>query len=192
MRELSTLVPCMAQTSMFRLVFSSPSLYFSLSGRSNLNLKMDNSSRINCKGGRITTAIISLPAPPDLSPDGDGLHGPVQRRPPSLLSHAASPSIQTTASSAGVGVVKVSALWPFGITLRKKKWWKEWKKRTSPRAVPAVGRKGAVLQTTGHFRRRQVDWKHRWGRRRQSGGPAVAASCMYCRYGQIRCISYSF
>ncbi|CAF96481.1 unnamed protein product, partial [Tetraodon nigroviridis] len=42
----------------------------SLSGRSNLNLKLDNSSRINCKGGRITTAIISLPAPPDLSPDG--------------------------------------------------------------------------------------------------------------------------
>uniref|UniRef100_H3CNK5 Potassium voltage-gated channel subfamily D member 3 n=1 Tax=Tetraodon nigroviridis TaxID=99883 RepID=H3CNK5_TETNG len=82
----------------------------SLSGRSNLNLKLDNSSRINCKGGRITTAIISLPAPPDLSPDGDGLHGPVQRRAPAHLSHAASPSIQTTTSSAGMGIVKVSAL----------------------------------------------------------------------------------
>ncbi|XP_056886423.1 potassium voltage-gated channel subfamily D member 3-like isoform X2 [Takifugu flavidus] len=80
----------------------------SLSGRSNLNLKLDNSSRINCKGGRITTAIISLPAPPDLSPDGDSLHGPVQRRPP--LSHSASPSIQTTTSAAGISIIKVSAL----------------------------------------------------------------------------------
>lgn len=88
--------------------FSSLPLYFSLSGRSNLNLKLDNSSRINCKGGRLTTAIISLPAPPDLSPDGDGLHGPVQRRPP--LSHSTSPSIQTTASAAGINIVKVSAL----------------------------------------------------------------------------------
>uniref|UniRef100_A0A7N6BDH9 BTB domain-containing protein n=1 Tax=Anabas testudineus TaxID=64144 RepID=A0A7N6BDH9_ANATE len=62
--------------------------------RSNLNLKTDD--RINCKGGRITTAIISLPTPPALTPDGDGLHGP--------------PHIQTTASSAGTNIVKISAL----------------------------------------------------------------------------------
>uniref|UniRef100_A0A668SU31 BTB domain-containing protein n=1 Tax=Oreochromis aureus TaxID=47969 RepID=A0A668SU31_OREAU len=64
--------------------------------RSNLNLKTDESSRINCKSGRITTAIISLPTPPALTPDGDG-------HPPPL-------SIQTTTSSAGANIVKVSAL----------------------------------------------------------------------------------
>ncbi|KAI3369886.1 hypothetical protein L3Q82_024698 [Scortum barcoo] len=78
--------------------------------RSNLNLKTDNSGRINCKGGRITTAIISLPTPPALTPDGDGVHGPPQRRPPPPPSHPATPSIQTTTSSAGTNVVKVSAL----------------------------------------------------------------------------------
>ncbi|GLD64113.1 potassium voltage-gated channel subfamily D member 3-like protein [Lates japonicus] len=78
--------------------------------RSNLNLKTDDSSRINCKGGRITTAIISLPTPPALTPDGDGLHGPPQRRPPPPLGHPTAPSIQTTTSSAGTNIVKVSAL----------------------------------------------------------------------------------
>ncbi|KAM9362006.1 A-type voltage-gated potassium channel KCND3-like [Symphorus nematophorus] len=78
--------------------------------RSNLNLKTDNSGRINCKGGRITTAIISLPTPPALTPDGDGLHGPPQRRPPPPPSHPPTPSIQTTTSSAGTNIVKVSAL----------------------------------------------------------------------------------
>nr|XP_046239152.1 potassium voltage-gated channel subfamily D member 3-like isoform X2 [Scatophagus argus] len=78
--------------------------------RSNLNLKTDNSGRINCKGGRITTAIISLPTPPALTPDGDGLHGPPQRRPPPPPGHPATPSIQTTTSSAGTNIVKVSAL----------------------------------------------------------------------------------
>ncbi|KAM3622332.1 uncharacterized protein V6R79_023318 [Siganus canaliculatus] len=73
--------------------------------RSNLNLKPDNSGRINCKGGQITTAIISLPTPPALTPDGDGLHGPPQRRPPPPPGH-----IQTTTSSAGTNIVKVSAL----------------------------------------------------------------------------------
>lgn len=34
----------------------------------------------------------------------------------------------------------------------KEKVMKEWKKCTSPRPVPAVSRKRAVLQTTGHFR----------------------------------------
>ncbi|XP_045884379.1 potassium voltage-gated channel subfamily D member 3-like isoform X2 [Micropterus dolomieu] len=78
--------------------------------RSNLNLKTDNSGRINCKGGRITTAIISLPTPPALTPDGDGLHRPPQRRPPPPPGHPATPSIQTTTSSAGINIVKVSAL----------------------------------------------------------------------------------
>ncbi|XP_047437863.1 potassium voltage-gated channel subfamily D member 3-like isoform X2 [Mugil cephalus] len=78
--------------------------------RSNLNLKTHESSRINCKSGRITTAIISLPTPPALTPDGDGLHGPPQRRPPPPPGHPGTPSIQTTASSAGTNIVKVSAL----------------------------------------------------------------------------------
>ncbi|XP_029358471.1 potassium voltage-gated channel subfamily D member 3-like [Echeneis naucrates] len=78
--------------------------------RSNLNLKTDDSSRINCKGGRITTAIISLPTPPALTPDGDGLHGPPQRRPPPAPGLPAAPSIQTTTSSASTNIVKVSAL----------------------------------------------------------------------------------
>ncbi|XP_047437864.1 potassium voltage-gated channel subfamily D member 3-like isoform X3 [Mugil cephalus] len=80
------------------------------SSRSNLNLKTHESSRINCKSGRITTAIISLPTPPALTPDGDGLHGPPQRRPPPPPGHPGTPSIQTTASSAGTNIVKVSAL----------------------------------------------------------------------------------
>uniref|UniRef100_A0A3P9NVD7 Potassium voltage-gated channel subfamily D member 3 n=1 Tax=Poecilia reticulata TaxID=8081 RepID=A0A3P9NVD7_POERE len=80
------------------------------SSRSNLNLRTDESKRVNCKSGRITTAIISLPTPPALVPDADGLHGPPQRRPPPLLGHTAAPSIQTTTSSAGTNIVKVSAL----------------------------------------------------------------------------------
>ncbi|KAM6927405.1 A-type voltage-gated potassium channel KCND3-like [Xenentodon cancila] len=78
--------------------------------RANLNLKSEDSGRINCKSGRITTAIISLPAPPALTPDGDGLHGPPQRRPPPPPGHPAAPSIQTKTSSAGTNIVKVSAL----------------------------------------------------------------------------------
>ncbi|XP_014826195.1 PREDICTED: potassium voltage-gated channel subfamily D member 3-like [Poecilia mexicana] len=80
------------------------------SSRSNLNLRTDESKRVNCKSGRITTAIISLPTPPALAPDADGLHGPPQRRPPLPLGHPAAPSIQTTTSSAGTNIVKVSAL----------------------------------------------------------------------------------
>ncbi|TDH13649.1 hypothetical protein EPR50_G00036910 [Perca flavescens] len=78
--------------------------------RLNLNLKTNESSRINCKGGRITTAIISLPSPPALTPDADGLRGPPQRRPPQPPGHPATLSIQTTTSSAGTNIVKVSAL----------------------------------------------------------------------------------
>ncbi|KAG7493919.1 potassium voltage-gated channel subfamily D member 3-like [Solea senegalensis] len=80
--------------------------------RSNLNLKTDDSGRINCKSGRITTAIISLPTPPALTPDGDGLHGPPQRRLPPP-GHPVAPrihTIQTATSSAGANVVKISAL----------------------------------------------------------------------------------
>ncbi|XP_013860205.1 potassium voltage-gated channel subfamily D member 3 [Austrofundulus limnaeus] len=82
------------------------------SSRSNLNLKTDDRNRINCKSGRITTAIISLPTPPALTPDGDGLHGPPQRerRMPPPPGRQTAPSIQTTASSAGTNIVKVSAL----------------------------------------------------------------------------------
>ncbi|XP_033939577.1 A-type voltage-gated potassium channel KCND3-like [Pseudochaenichthys georgianus] len=78
--------------------------------RSKLNLKTNDSVRINCKGERITTAIISLPSPPSLNPDAAGLRGPPQRRPPPPPGHPAAPSIQTTASSAGINIFKVSAL----------------------------------------------------------------------------------
>ncbi|TNN66348.1 Potassium voltage-gated channel subfamily D member 3 [Liparis tanakae] len=79
-------------------------------GRSNLNRKTDDSGRLNSKGSRITTAIISLPSPPALTPDGDSLRRAPQRRPPLTLGHPAAPSIQTTTSSAGTNVVKVSSL----------------------------------------------------------------------------------
>ncbi|XP_051931800.1 potassium voltage-gated channel subfamily D member 3-like isoform X2 [Hippocampus zosterae] len=74
--------------------------------RSKLNLKSDHVGRLNCKGGRITTAIVSLPSPPALTtPDSDNLRGAPTRRPPHP---SPGPSIQTTTSSANV--VKVSAL----------------------------------------------------------------------------------
>uniref|UniRef100_A0A8C2WC47 A-type voltage-gated potassium channel KCND1 n=1 Tax=Cyclopterus lumpus TaxID=8103 RepID=A0A8C2WC47_CYCLU len=64
--------------------------------RSNLNRKTDESGRLNSKGSRITTAIISLPSPPALTPDADSLRRPPQRRPPLTL--------------AGTNIVKVSSL----------------------------------------------------------------------------------
>ncbi|XP_049588478.1 A-type voltage-gated potassium channel KCND3 isoform X2 [Syngnathus scovelli] len=74
--------------------------------RSKLNLKPDDVGRLNCKGGRMTTAIVSLPSPPALStPDINNLRGPPTRRP---QTPSPGPSIQTTTSSANV--VKVSAL----------------------------------------------------------------------------------
>lgn len=158
--------------------FSSLPLYFSLSGRSNLNLKLDNSSRINCKGGRITTAIISLPAPPDLSPDGDSLHGPVQRRPP--LSHSASPSIQTTTSAAGISIIKVSALWLFSVTLRGEK--NAMRKRRITLTCPCGQQEDSCSPDNWAFQRRQMTWKHRWG--------GVAVSCMYCRYGRMEWLRF--
>ncbi|XP_068172108.1 A-type voltage-gated potassium channel KCND3-like [Antennarius striatus] len=78
--------------------------------RSSLNLKTDNSGRINCKSGRITTAIISLPSPPALTPEGDGFHGLQHRRLPPPMGLPVAPSVQTTRSSACTNIVKVSAL----------------------------------------------------------------------------------
>ncbi|KAM9799996.1 potassium voltage-gated channel subfamily D member 3-like isoform X2 [Syngnathus typhle] len=74
--------------------------------RSKLNLKPDDVGRLNCKGSRMTTAIVSLPSLPALStPDVNNLRGPPTRRP---QTPSPGPSIQTTTSSANV--VKVSAL----------------------------------------------------------------------------------
>lgn len=77
------------------------------SSRSNLNLRAEDSGRVNCKGGQVTTAIISLPSPPSLTPDREGRHhhAPPQRRAPQVA-----PSIQTTTSSTPTSIVKVSAL----------------------------------------------------------------------------------
>ncbi|XP_076132584.1 A-type voltage-gated potassium channel KCND3 [Alosa pseudoharengus] len=59
--------------------------------RSSLNMRTDDQqSRLNCQGGQITTAIITIPTPPATTPDGDG--------------HAPSPPVSSP------GVVKVSAL----------------------------------------------------------------------------------
>ncbi|XP_061076334.1 potassium voltage-gated channel subfamily D member 3-like [Conger conger] len=40
--------------------------------RSSLNMKPDNGARLNCRGGQITTAIITMPAPPAPAPESDG------------------------------------------------------------------------------------------------------------------------
>uniref|UniRef100_A0A3P9AJC0 A-type voltage-gated potassium channel KCND1 n=1 Tax=Esox lucius TaxID=8010 RepID=A0A3P9AJC0_ESOLU len=53
--------------------------------RSSLNMKTDEAGLVNCKGGQITTAIISIPTASSATPDGDGLHGPPQRRPSSVI-----------------------------------------------------------------------------------------------------------
>ncbi|KAK7880262.1 hypothetical protein WMY93_030629 [Mugilogobius chulae] len=65
------------------------------SSRSNLNLRADDGSRINCKSGRVATAIISLPSPPSLR------EGPPQRR--------VAPSIQTTSTSTPTSIIKSSS-----------------------------------------------------------------------------------
>ncbi|XP_056414256.1 potassium voltage-gated channel subfamily D member 3 isoform X2 [Hyla sarda] len=64
--------------------------------RSSLNLKADDGLRSNCKSAQITTAIISIPTPPALTPDGEN-------RP-------ASPPGRTTNIHNTSNVVKVSAL----------------------------------------------------------------------------------
>ncbi|CAL8380566.1 unnamed protein product [Boreogadus saida] len=77
--------------------------------RSSLNQKAEDGGRVNCRRGQVTTAIISLQTPPDLTPEGDGLQGaPHQRRPPPPpIPSQAPPGIQTMSSS---HIVKVSAL----------------------------------------------------------------------------------
>ncbi|XP_045402449.1 potassium voltage-gated channel subfamily D member 3-like [Lemur catta] len=66
--------------------------------RSSLNLKADDGLRPNCKTSQITTAIISIPTPPALTPEGES-------RPP-----PASPGPNTNIPSIASNVVKVSAL----------------------------------------------------------------------------------
>ncbi|KAG5835353.1 hypothetical protein ANANG_G00242980 [Anguilla anguilla] len=61
--------------------------------RSSLNMKPDNGARLNCKGGQITTAIISIPTPRPHPPEDDGQRpspgGP--RRPPPAPTWSRSP-----------------------------------------------------------------------------------------------------
>ncbi|XP_044528261.1 potassium voltage-gated channel subfamily D member 3 isoform X2 [Gracilinanus agilis] len=66
--------------------------------RSSLNLKADDGLRPNCKGSQITTAIISIPTPPALTPEGES-------RPPPC-----SPGPTTNIPPVGSNIVKVSAL----------------------------------------------------------------------------------
>ncbi|XP_018415267.1 PREDICTED: potassium voltage-gated channel subfamily D member 3 isoform X2 [Nanorana parkeri] len=84
MQELSTIhIQCGDQPSL-------------TTSRSSLNLKSDDGSRSNCKAAQITTAIISIPTSPALTPEGEN-------RPASQLGH--STNIHCTSN-----VVKVSAL----------------------------------------------------------------------------------
>ncbi|XP_060040026.1 potassium voltage-gated channel subfamily D member 3 isoform X1 [Erinaceus europaeus] len=66
--------------------------------RSSLNLKADDGLRPNCKTSQITTAIISIPTPPALTPEGESRPTP------------ASPGPNTNIPSIASNVVKVSAL----------------------------------------------------------------------------------
>ncbi|XP_051494756.1 potassium voltage-gated channel subfamily D member 3 isoform X2 [Apus apus] len=85
MQELSTIhIPCSEQPSL-------------TTSRSSLNMKSDDGLRPNCKAAQITTAIISIPTPPALTPEGES-------RPPPSPGH--STNIPTTTSN----IVKVSAL----------------------------------------------------------------------------------
>ncbi|XP_069617829.1 A-type voltage-gated potassium channel KCND3 isoform X2 [Ranitomeya imitator] len=84
MQELSTIhIQCGDQPSL-------------TTSRSSLNLKSDDGLRSNCKSAQITTAIISIPTPPALTPEGEN-------RP-------ASPPGRTTNIHSASNVVKVSAL----------------------------------------------------------------------------------
>ncbi|KAM6310933.1 A-type voltage-gated potassium channel KCND3 isoform 2-T2 [Podargus strigoides] len=87
MQELSTIhIQCSEQPSL-------------TTSRSSLNMKSDDGLRPNCKTAQITTAIISIPTPPALTPEGES------RPPPGSPGHAT--NIATTATS---NIVKVSAL----------------------------------------------------------------------------------
>ncbi|KAM7032531.1 A-type voltage-gated potassium channel KCND3 isoform 2-T2 [Acridotheres tristis] len=64
MQELSTIhIQCSEQPSL-------------TTSRSSLNMKSDDGLRPNCKAAQITTAIISIPTPPALTPEGESRAGP--------------------------------------------------------------------------------------------------------------------
>ncbi|KAK4809329.1 hypothetical protein QYF61_024565 [Mycteria americana] len=85
MQELSTIhIQCSEQPSL----------------TTSLNMKSDDGLRPNCKTAQITTAIISIPTPPALTPEGES------RPPPSSPSHSTNISTTTTSN-----IVKVSALY---------------------------------------------------------------------------------
>ncbi|XP_008488782.1 potassium voltage-gated channel subfamily D member 3 isoform X2 [Calypte anna] len=87
MQELSTIhIQCSEQPSL-------------TTSRSSLNMKSDDGLRPNCKAAQITTAIISIPTPPALTPEGES------RAQPGSPGH--STNIPTTTTS---NIVKVSAL----------------------------------------------------------------------------------
>ncbi|XP_026530962.1 potassium voltage-gated channel subfamily D member 3 isoform X1 [Notechis scutatus] len=86
MQELSTIhIQCSEQPSL-------------TTSRSSLNMKSDDGLRPNCKAAQITTAIISIPTPLTLAPEGEN-------RPSS-----SSPSHSTNTIMASSNIVKVSAL----------------------------------------------------------------------------------
>lgn len=64
--------------------------FFSTFSRSSLNMRVDEQAPLNCQSSQITTAIISIPTPPVMTPEGDA-HLPV--------------------GGPHQNVVKVSALW---------------------------------------------------------------------------------
>ncbi|XP_065505595.1 potassium voltage-gated channel subfamily D member 3 isoform X2 [Caloenas nicobarica] len=87
MQELSTIhIQCSEQPSL-------------TTSRSSLNMKSDDGLRPNCKTAQITTAIISIPTPPALTPEGES------RPPPGSPGHSTNISSTTTSN-----IVKVSAL----------------------------------------------------------------------------------
>ncbi|XP_009670458.1 A-type voltage-gated potassium channel KCND3 isoform X2 [Struthio camelus] len=87
MQELSTIhIQCSEQPSL-------------TTSRSSLNMKSDDGLRPNCKTAQITTAIISIPTPPALTPEGES------RPPPNSPGHSTNISTTTTSN-----IVKVSAL----------------------------------------------------------------------------------
>ncbi|XP_070795926.1 A-type voltage-gated potassium channel KCND3 isoform X2 [Pituophis catenifer annectens] len=86
MQELSTIhIQCSEQPSL-------------TTSRSSLNMKSDDGLRPNCKAPQITTAIISIPTPPALAPEGEN-------RPSS-----SNPSHSMNTIMASSNIVKVSAL----------------------------------------------------------------------------------
>nr|XP_028590327.1 potassium voltage-gated channel subfamily D member 3 isoform X5 [Podarcis muralis] len=86
MQELSTIhIQCSEQPSL-------------TTSRSSLNMKSDDGLRPNCKASQITTAIISIPTPPALTPEGESRHAP------------SSPGHSTNITTMSSNIVKVSAL----------------------------------------------------------------------------------